>query len=48
MNQYLQAARFAMQAAMDASLPKGEREQWFETARQIKGEQLKRDKEARK
>lgn len=38
MNQYLQAARFAMRAAMDASLPKGEREQWFETAKELYAE----------
>lgn len=41
MNQYLQAARFAAQMAMDASLPKGEREQWFETAKELYSEARK-------
>lgn len=30
-----------MQAAMDASLPKGEREQWFETAKELYAEARK-------
>lgn len=38
MSQFLKAAQFAMKMSLDKTLTVGEREQWFETAKQLFGE----------
>lgn len=41
MNQFLKAAQFAMKMSLDKTLPADEREQWFETAKELYAEARK-------